>query len=180
MNQGPSFISKSKAIKNECELNGMRSCHKRDAVALCKHFSWLSNALQTNTTIRESEAADHLASMRQLDPTYIGLSFDTIASSGPNAAIIHYQPDAKHSAIINPNRIYLCDSGAFYVDGTTDVTRTFMFNGESTEFQKRAFTRVLQSHIAVDQAVFPQGTTGWENTHLTVLKLGYSKTCYII
>jgi Xaa-Pro aminopeptidase len=138
----------------------MRSCHKGDAVALCKHFSWLSDALLRNTTIRESEAADHLASTRQLASSYIGLSFDTIASSGPNAAIIHYQPDAKHSAVINPRRIYLCDSGALYVDGTTDVTRTFMFDGEPSEYQKRAFTRVLQSHISVDQAVFPQGTTG--------------------
>lgn len=153
----------AKAIKNESELNGIRSCHKRDAVALCKHFSWLSDALTTQKqTIRESEAADHLASMRRLDPTYVGLSFDTIAATGPNGAIIHYQPDPKDSAVINPRRIYLCDSGAQYVDGTTDVTRTYMFDGEPTEFQKRAFTRVLQCHIAVDQAVFPQGTTGYQ------------------
>lgn len=170
--QGPSFISMVKAIKNESELNGIRSCHKRDAVALCKHFSWLSEALTTRKqTIRESEAADHLASMRQLDPTYVGLSFDTIAATGPNGAVIHYQPDATESAIINPRRIYLCDSGAQYVDGTTDVTRTYMFDGEPTEFQKRAFTRVLQCHIAVDQAVFPQGTTGYQLDSVARLEL---------
>ncbi|CEP17829.1 hypothetical protein [Parasitella parasitica] len=161
--QGPSFLSMAKAIKNESELNGLRNCHKRDAVALCKHFSWLSEALTIHKqTVREAEAADHLASMRRLDPMYVGPSFDTIAATGPNGAIIHYQPDSKNSAIINPRRIYLCDSGAQYIDGTTDVTRTYMFDGEPTEFQKRAFTRVLQCHIAVDQAVFPQGTTGYQ------------------
>jgi Xaa-Pro aminopeptidase len=169
-----SFISNAKALKNESELNGMRNCHKRDAVALCRHFSWLSNALSAKSTIRESEAADHLASMRQLDPSYVGLSFDTIAASGPNAGIIHYQPDAKHSAVINPHRIYLCDSGAHYLDGTTDVTRTFMFDGEPSEYQKRTFTRVLQSHISVDQAVFPQGTTGLFYVHC-VLKLSLTR-----
>jgi Xaa-Pro aminopeptidase len=143
----------------------MRSCHKRDAVALCKHFSWLSDSLvNRKEKIREYEAASHLEETRALDPNYVGLSFDTIAATGPNGAIIHYGPDKENSPIINPRRIYLCDSGAQYLDGTTDVTRTYLFDGEPTEFQKRAFTRVMQSHIAVDKAIFPQGTTGifWE------------------
>lgn len=162
--KGPSFISLSKAIKNESELNGIRNCHKRDAIALCKHFSWLSDSLvNKGQTIREFEAASHLESMRQLDANYVGLSFDTIAATGPNGAIIHYQPHPKESAVIDPSRIYLCDSGAQYIDGTTDVTRTYLFEGEPTEFQKRAFTRVLQSHISVDGAIFPQGTTGKKN-----------------
>lgn len=157
---GPSYIAKAKAVKNESELNGIRNCHKRDAVALCKHFSWLSQTLKSKTSITEYEAATHLESIRQLDPTYVSPSFDTIASTGPNGAIIHYYPDAQNSSIINPRRIYLCDSGAQYIDGTTDVTRTYMFDGEPSEFQKRAFTRVLQSHISLDQARFPHGTTG--------------------
>lgn len=100
--------------------------------------------------------------MRQLDPTYVGPSFDTIAATGPNGAIIHYSPDAQNSATIDPKQIYLCDSGAQYVDGTTDITRTYLFDGEPSEFQKRAFTRVLQSHILLDQARFPHGTTGFQ------------------
>lgn len=161
--EGPSYISLAKAVKNEAELIGFRNCHKRDAVALCKHFSWLQNSLvKKGDTIREFEAACHLESMRQLDrENYVGLSFDTIAATGPNGAVIHYQPDAKNSAVIDPKAIYLCDSGAQYKDGTTDVTRTYLFDGEPTEFQKRAYTRVMQSHIAVDQAVFPEGTTGY-------------------
>ncbi|KAG2236194.1 xaa-Pro aminopeptidase [Thamnidium elegans] len=160
--KGPSFINLAKAIKNEAELNGMRSCHKRDAVALCKHFSWLSDTLKKGQTLREFDAAVHLESMRQQDTSYVGLAFDTIAATGPNGAIIHYQPNPKDSDIINPCRIYLCDSGAQYIDGTTDVTRTFLFDGVATEFQKKAFTRVLQSHIAIDNIVFPQGTTGYQ------------------
>ncbi|KAI8877957.1 Creatinase/aminopeptidase [Backusella circina FSU 941] len=160
---GKSPISLSKAIKNESELNGMRSCHKRDAVALCKHFSWLSDALvNRKENVREYDAASHLEDTRALDPHYVGPSFDTIAATGPNGAIIHYSPDRENSPMINPRRIYLCDSGAQYLDGTTDITRTFLFDGEPTEFQKRAFTRVMQSHIAVDKAIFPQGTTGYQ------------------
>lgn len=157
---GPSLVSLAKAVKNESELNGLRNCHKRDAVALCNHFSWLSDALEKGQNIREHEAATHLETMRQADATYVGLSFDTIAATGPNGAIIHYQPHCTKSAVINPTRLYLCDSGAQYVDGTTDVTRTYLFDGVATEFQKRAFTRVLQAHIALDSAIFPQGTTG--------------------
>jgi Xaa-Pro aminopeptidase len=158
--QGPTAITMAKAIKNSSELDGIRKCHKRDAVALCKHFAWLSESLLKGDTIREFEAATHLESMRQLDSKYVGPSFDTISATGPNGAIIHYQPSETNSCIINPRRLYLCDSGAQYLDGTTDITRTFLFNGEATEFQKRAFTRVLQSHISVDQAIFPQGGTG--------------------
>lgn len=160
---GPSYISLAKSIKNESELNGMRQCHKRDAVALTKHFSWLSDTLKrAGQTLHEHDAAQHLESMRQQDPMYVGLAFDTIAATGPNGAIIHYQPSPTHSAVINPRRIYLCDSGAQYLDGTTDVTRTFLFDGVPTEFQKRAFTRVLQAHIALDSTIFPQGTTGYQ------------------
>ncbi|KAI7881735.1 peptidase M24, structural domain-containing protein [Mucor mucedo] len=158
----PSYISLAKAVKNPSELNGMRQCHKRDAVALCKHFSWLSHSLKRGDKIREFEAASHLESMRATDRSYVGPSFDTIAATGPNGAIIHYQPHETDSAWIDPTRVYLCDSGAQYVDGTTDITRTFLFDGVPTQFQKRAFTRVLQSHIAVDTAIFPQGTTGYQ------------------
>lgn len=153
----PSPIQLSKAIKNEAEMKGMIDCHQRDAVALCKHFAWLSNHLEQGDTIREYEAVEHLESMRQLDSLYVGPSFDTIAASGANGAIVHY---SQASDIIDPQQIYLCDSGGHYLNGTTDVTRTWLFKGQPSLFQKRAFTRVLQSHITLDQTVFPQGTTG--------------------
>ncbi|RCI02676.1 hypothetical protein CU098_001562 [Rhizopus stolonifer] len=155
----PSPIQLSKAIKNEAEMKGMIDCHQRDAVALCKHFAWLSNHLEQGDTIREYEAVEHLESMRQLDSLYVGPSFDTIAASGANGAIVHY---SQASDIIDPQQIYLCDSGGHYLNGTTDVTRTWLFKGQPSLFQKRAFTRVLQSHITLDQTVFPQGTTGYQ------------------
>lgn len=143
-------------------MEGLRNCHERDAVALCKHFAWLSKALNKSTKIREYEAALHLEDMRRQQAMYVGMSFDTVAASGPNGAIIHYQPTAEASDIIDPQQIYLCDSGAHYLDGTTDVTRTYLFAGEANVFQRRAFTRVLQAHIALDTAIFPTGTTGYQ------------------
>lgn len=80
--------------------------------------------------------------------------------SGPNGAIIHYSPDPDSCPNIDPSEIYLCDSGAQFTDSTTDVTRTWHF-GKPTKEQIRAFTRVLQGHIAIDRLVFPNGTTGY-------------------
>jgi Xaa-Pro aminopeptidase len=89
-----------------------------------------------------------------------GLSFDTISSTGANAAVIHYSPAATGSAVIERSQVYLCDSGGQYMDGTTDTTRTLHF-GTPTPQEKRAFTRVLQGHIALDTMIFPSGTTGY-------------------
>ncbi|KAG2219136.1 hypothetical protein INT45_000508 [Circinella minor] len=157
-------ITIAKATKNEAELNGLREAHKRDAVAVSKHFAWLSDQLRNNKQQRlhEADAAQHLEDMRRQFKNYVGMSFDTVAATGSNGAIIHYQPSPNHSAIIDPKQIYLCDSGAHYLDGTTDITRTYLFDGQPTEFQKRAFTRVMQSHIAVDKAIFPTGVTGYQ------------------
>jgi Xaa-Pro aminopeptidase len=91
---------------------------------------------------------------------FVGLSFDTISSTGPNGAIIHYKPEKPSAARINADLVYLCDSGGQYIDGTTDVTRTLHFRTPSAH-EKRCFTRVLQGHIAIDTAVFPDGTTGY-------------------
>ncbi|KAI8073816.1 peptidase M24, structural domain-containing protein [Gongronella butleri] len=157
-----SMIPRAKAIKNAAELASSRACHVRDGAAVTRHFAWLARALQGGERLHEHEAAEHLASMRQEDPLYVGLSFDTIAATGGNGAIIHYQPSPTDSALIDARNVYLCDSGAQYLDGTTDITRTFLFAGDPAPFQKRAFTRVLQCHIALDQAVFPKGTSGYQ------------------
>ena len=90
----------------------------------------------------------------------MGLSFDTISGSGPNGAIIHYKPEVETCAKVTTDKMYLLDSGGQYMDGTTDVTRTFHF-GNPTPNQKKHYTLVLQSHIAIDRAEFPEGTTGY-------------------
>lgn len=90
---------------------------------------------------------------------FVGLSFDTISSTGPNAAVIHYKPERGNCATVDPNAIYLCDSGAQYLDGTTDTTRTLHF-GTPTELERKAYTLVLKGVIALEKVVFPKGTNG--------------------
>jgi Xaa-Pro aminopeptidase len=138
----------------------MRECHLRDGAALVQYFAWLEKQLQSGQVLDEVQAADHLEGLRKVQANYVGLSFPTISSTGPNGAIIHYEPERGNCKVIDPNQIYLCDSGAQYRDGTTDVTRTYHF-GTPTAYEKSCFTAVLQGHIALDTAVFPIGTNGY-------------------
>ncbi|PPQ70507.1 hypothetical protein CVT24_013277 [Panaeolus cyanescens] len=153
-------ITDLKAIKNEVELEGFRQCHIRDGVALARYFAWLEEQLANGAVLNESQGADKLEEFRKELDLFQGLSFTTISSTGPNGAIIHYSPDPNDCEIIKQDQIYLCDSGAQFSDGTTDVTRTWHF-GTPTAEEKRAFTRVLQGHINIDTAIFPAGTTGF-------------------
>ncbi|KAL7415087.1 Creatinase/aminopeptidase [Mrakia frigida] len=153
-------VTDAKAIKNLVELEGFRQCHVRDGVALVKYFAWLEEVLEGGGVINEFKAATKLEEFRKENALFQGLSFETISSTGANAAIIHYSPSSTNSAIIRKDQIYLCDSGAQYLDGTTDVTRTLHFGTPSAQ-EIRAFTRVLQGHIAIETAVFPCGTTGY-------------------
>ncbi|KAK3845404.1 MAG: peptidase M24, structural domain-containing protein [Linnemannia gamsii] len=151
----------AKAIKNETELNGIRQCHLRDAAAVINYFAWLEDQLlNKKAVLDEADGAQRLQEFRAEQKGYVGLSFDTISSSGPSGAIIHYKPEKPTAAQIHPSRVYLCDSGGQYLDGTTDITRTLHFQ-TPTQHQKRCFTRVLQGHIAIDSIVFPEGTTGY-------------------
>eukprot|EP00949_MAST-11_sp_MAST-11-sp1_P001655 g1655.t1 len=153
-----------KAIKNDVELDGIRACHLRDGAALCAHFAWLEKTVMGGEDdVDELGAAAHLKATRQrFSPQlFRGLSFETIAGSGPNGAIIHYAPTEQTSRAITKDDMYLCDSGAQYLDGTTDVTRTMIF-GTPTEHHRRCFTRVLQGHIALATVVFPAGTSGYK------------------
>lgn len=155
-----SIVGDQKSIKNEVELEGFRQSHIRDGAALVKYFSWLEEALKSGQKVTESQGADKLSSYRQELEHFRGESFTTISSTGPNGAIIHYSPDPEKCPAIDINEIYLCDSGGQFTDGTTDVTRTWHFGHPAPE-HIRAFTRVLQGHIAIDRAVFPKGTTGY-------------------
>jgi Xaa-Pro aminopeptidase len=153
-------IADAKAIKNATELEGMRQCHIRDGAALIKYFAWLEAELISGAWLDEVQAADKLEEIRSKGEHFMGLSFDTISSTGPNAAVIHYKPEPGNCATIDPTKIYLCDSGAQYLDGTTDTTRTLHF-GNPTEMEIKAYTLVLKGVIALDRAVFPKGTTGF-------------------
>ncbi|KAL6042910.1 Creatinase/aminopeptidase [Balamuthia mandrillaris] len=151
-------LSLPKAIKNETELEGLRQCHLRDAAALINFFSWLETAIESGTET-EVSVSDKLEGFRKEQKDFISLSFDTIAGSGPNGAIIHYKPAPESCAIVRKDQMFLCDSGGQYRDGTTDVTRTMHF-GSPSQYEKHCFTRVLQGHISLSMAIFPNGTTG--------------------
>ena len=154
-------VGDAKAVKNETELKGMRNCHIRDGAALIEFFAWLEDELVNKSArIDEVEAADKLETIRSKHEHFVGLSFDTISSTGPDAAVIHYKPERGQCSIIDPAAIYLCDSGAQYLDGTTDTTRTLHF-GSPTEMERKAYTLVLKGHIALDVVRFPKGTSGF-------------------
>lgn len=154
-------IGDTKAVKNEVEIEGMRQCHIRDGAALIEYFAWLEDQLVAKgARLDEVEAADKLESLRKVKKHFVGLSFPTISSTGPNAAVIHYQPERGNCSIIDPKKIYLCDSGAQYLDGTTDTTRTLHFSEPSNE-ERTAYTLVLKGNIALEVAKFPKGTSGF-------------------
>ncbi|XP_010674747.2 aminopeptidase P2 [Beta vulgaris subsp. vulgaris] len=153
-------ISIAKALKNDAEVEGMRNSHLRDAAALAQFWSWLETEIHKGATLTEVEVADKLLEFRSKQDGFVDTSFDTISGSGPNGAIIHYKPEPECCSIVDPEKLFLLDSGAQYIDGTTDITRTVHFR-EPTPREKECFTRVLQGHIALDQAVFPENTPGF-------------------
>ncbi|MBD3237407.1 MAG: M24 family metallopeptidase [Candidatus Eisenbacteria bacterium] len=147
-----------KAVKNSTEVQGMRDCHVRDGVALVRFFHWIDRAAR-RYRITESEAAAVLDCLRAAEDRNQGPSFASIVSFGPNGAVIHYRPRAGTDRRIGKRGILLVDSGGQYLDGTTDVTRTVTL-GKATPREKRHFTRVLKSHIALTTTCFPQGAIG--------------------
>ncbi|KJE88827.1 xaa-Pro aminopeptidase 1 [Capsaspora owczarzaki ATCC 30864] len=153
-------VELAKAIKNATELEGMRQAHIRDGAALCGYFAWLENQLNSgNTSLTEVTAADKLEGFRRVQKDFFSLSFPTISSSGPNGAIIHYHPEAATCRSVSLAELYLCDSGAQYLDGTTDVTRTLHF-GTPSAHQRECYTRVLKGNVQLSLAIFPVGATG--------------------
>lgn len=152
-------VADAKAIKNDAELEGMRRCHVRDGAALCEYFSWLEQQLEQGVKLDEVDAADKLELIRSKNDLFMGLSFDAISSTGPNAAVIHYKAEKGNCSVIDPKAIYLCDSGAQYLDGTTDTTRTLHF-GTPTEMEIKAYTLVLKGVISLDELIFPKGSNG--------------------
>lgn len=145
-----------KMIKNVTELQGMINCHIRDGVALVKLLVWLEENWKGK---RELDVVCKLHELRAQQQYFFSESFGTIAAAAENGAIVHYQPTAQSNRVLQENSLLLLDSGAQYLDGTTDVTRTVVL-GEPSEEMKRHFTTVLKAHIALAQARFPVGTSG--------------------
>jgi Xaa-Pro aminopeptidase len=147
-----------KACKNDVELDGTRTAHRRDGAALTRFLAWLaSNAPKGG--LREIAVSDRLEEFRRTGDHFRGLSFPTISGAGSNGAIVHYHASPASEKMLEPGSFYLVDSGAQYLDGTTDVTRTIAIGEPSAEMRDR-FTRVLKGHIALAACRFPKGTTG--------------------
>jgi len=135
-----------KAIKNKTEINNMKKAHILDGVALTKFIYWIKNINKKQIT--EVDAQNKLEKFRRMNKNFLYPSFDTIAGSGKNGAIVHYRAKKENCKIIQNKDIFLCDSGGQYKYGTTDVTRTICFSKPNQNI-KNIFTKVLKGHIAV-------------------------------
>jgi Xaa-Pro aminopeptidase len=156
--RGNDPVSLLKAVKNATEIEGSKTAHRRDAVALARFLAWIdSEALSGALT--EIDAVEALETFRRDTGALKDVSFPTIAGTGPNGAIVHYRVTRKTNRRIALGDLLLIDSGAQYEDGTTDVTRTIAIGAPTQEMRDR-FTRVLRGHIAIACAQFPDGTTG--------------------
>lgn len=160
----PSPVALMKAVKNEIEQAGFRKAMERDGVALVKFLRWLEEAVPAGG---ESELSvdKKLYEFRAEQANFKGISFDTIAGYKEHAAIVHYEATPETDIPLKPKGLLLLDSGAQYLDGTTDITRTLPL-GPLTEEEKQDYTLVLKGHLQLQNAQFPAGTCG---TQLDVL-----------
>ena len=159
-----------KAAKNAVEVEGMRQAHIRDGVAEVKFLAWLDREVAADTLHTEAALAERLFAFRAEQPLFQEVSFDTISAAAANAALPHYNhQNFPAETRLAMDSVYLVDSGGQYLDGTTDITRTVAIGNPGDEI-RRHFTLVLKGHIALDQARFPEGTTG---TQLDILARQY-------
>ena len=154
----PSPVALLKAVRNEVEMAGLRRAMQRDGVALAKFLKWLEEAVPQGGET-EISVDKKLHAFRAEQPLYMGESFDTIAGYGAHGAIVHYEATPETDIPLKPEGFLLLDSGAQYLDGTTDITRTIAL-GPLTQEEKEDYTLILKGHIALAQAVFPEGTRG--------------------
>ena len=155
---GASPVALLKAIRNKQEIAGIHAAMQRDGVALVKFLKWLDEAVPTG---KETEISvdKKLHTFRAAQPLYMGESFDTIAGYKEHGAIVHYEATPETDVTLKSEGFLLLDSGAQYLDGTTDITRTIAL-GPLTEEEKTDYTLILKGHIALAMAVFPEGTRG--------------------
>ena len=154
-------VKRMKTVKNETEIVGFRSAMLKDGIALVKFLRWLSDYIGKPeiSELTEISIDRKLTSLRAEQPHYRDISFDTIAGYGSHAAIVHYEATPETDIPLQPHGMLLLDSGAQYLDGTTDITRTIAL-GPLTEEEKRIYTLVLKGHIQIELCKFPSGSSG--------------------
>ena len=150
-----------KACKNPAEIAAEKSAHIKDGAAVTRFMRWLKSAVRSVKTelITEISAAEKLEEFRKAGEGYLGQSFEPIMAYGEHGAIVHYSATEQTNAALEPRGLLLSDTGGHYLDGTTDITRTFVL-GELSDEEKRAFTLVLAAHLELLGAVFPKGARG--------------------
>lgn len=154
----PSPVPEMKAIKNEVECNGFRNAMQRDGVAMVKFLKWLEEAVPKGCETELSVSAK-LRQLRAEQPLFKDESFDTIAGYEEHGAIVHYEPTPDTDVPLRPEGFLLLDSGAQYLDGTTDITRTIQL-GNVTDLHRRVYTLVLKGHLSLQNLCFPRGAAG--------------------
>ncbi len=149
----------ARALKNTAEQKGMVNAHLRDGGAMIRFLHWLDQEVAARRYPTELDIDSRLIKERGKEKLFRGPSFDTIAGSGPNGAIVHYRATAENHRSLKAGELLLVDSGGQYHDGTTDITRTIAI-GRPTSAMRQDYTRVLKGHIALASQVFPEGTSG--------------------
>ena len=155
---GASPIAGMKAIKNKVEQEGFRAAMLRDGIAMVKFLVWLNPAVEAGNQT-EISLDERLTALRAEQPKFKGISFDTIVGYEAHGAIVHYEATPESDIPVESHGLVLIDSGAQYLDGTTDITRTIAL-GDLTEEQCRVYTLVLKGHIQLDLCRFPAGACG--------------------
>ncbi len=153
-------VKRMKTVKNATEIAGFRSAMLKDGIAMVKFLKWLDEACGQNGHRETEISVDRkLTALRSEQPLYRDISFDTIAGYGAHAAIVHYEATPETDIPLEPRGLLLLDSGAQYLDGTTDITRTIAL-GPLTDEEKLIYTLVLKGHIQIELCKFPSGASG--------------------
>ncbi|MCS3048804.1 aminopeptidase P family protein [Parabacteroides johnsonii] len=158
--EGISPANHLKSIKNETEIKGFRNAVLKDGIAMTKFYFWLEKRLKAGEKVTELSAAAKLTALRAEQPQYVMDSFASISSYGPHGAVVHYSPTPETDTELKMDSLYLLDSGAQYLDGTTDITRTIALCDEPSEQMKKDFTRALKGTIGIAKCKFPAGIRG--------------------
>ena len=158
--EGISPANHLKSIKNEAEIKGFRNAVLKDGIAMTKFYFWLEKRLKAGEKVTELSAAAKLTALRSEQPQYVMDSFASISSYGPHGAVVHYSPTPETDTELKTDSLYLLDSGAQYLDGTTDITRTIALCDEPSEQMKKDFTRALKGTIGIAKCKFPAGIRG--------------------
>jgi len=163
--EAESPVKRMKTVKNATEQAGFRQAMLHDGIAMVKFLKWLDEGSENIGKNTELTIDRKLTELRSQQPLYRDISFDTIAAYGEHGAIVHYEPTPETDAVLKPEGFLLLDSGAQYLNGTTDITRTIPL-GPLTDYMKHVYTLVLKGHIQIEMAKFPSGISG---TQLDVL-----------